>query len=140
MERRLRAFFARQGVERLADTLPQLRADPVALDKLLDRLTINVSALWRHPSQVTHLETTVIPELLAGGRLRIWSAGCSYGAEPFTIAAICEAARRAGTGHERISILGTDIDRRMIARAELARFSADDVRDVPRRARARVRA
>lgn len=131
MERRLRAFFTRQGVERLADALPQLRSDPAALDLLLDRLTINVSALWRHPTQVAHLEETVIPELLTAGRLRAWSAGCSYGAEAFTVAAVCEQAQRAGAGRGPISVLGTDIDRRMIARAKLARFSAEDVRDVP---------
>lgn len=127
MERRLRTFFARAGIEDLTEALPMLRSEPEQLDRLLDRVTINVSQLWRHPAQITELQDTVLPELAADGRVRVWSAGCSYGAEAFTIAAVCAAA----IPHAAVSILGTDIDRRMIARAQAGRFSLDDARGVP---------
>jgi chemotaxis protein methyltransferase CheR len=128
MERRLRTFFSRLGIKDLAETLPLLRADGELLDNLLDRATINVSQLWRHPAQITHLEQSVLPELAAhGGRVRIWSAGCSYGAEAYTIAAVCRTAIPNAT----VSILGTDIDRRMVERAQAGLFSADDARSVP---------
>ena len=51
MERRLRSFFARRGLERLSDSLESLRRDKTELDALLDLVTINVSQLWRHPEQ-----------------------------------------------------------------------------------------
>jgi chemotaxis protein methyltransferase CheR len=128
MERRLRTFFSRVGIEDLAETLPMLRADQELLDNLLDRVTINVSQLWRHPAQITHLEECVLPELAAAtGRVRVWSAGCSYGAEAFTIAAVSRSAVPTAT----VSILGTDIDRRMVERAQAGRFSVDDARGVP---------
>ena len=128
MERRLRTFFGRSGVEDLAETLPMLRADREQLDRLLDRVTINVSQLWRHPAQIAHLEQSVLPELAAaGGRVRVWSAGCSYGAEAFTIAAVSRTAIPTAA----VSILGTDIDRRMVERAQTGRFSLDDARGVP---------
>ncbi|HTU29369.1 MAG TPA: protein-glutamate O-methyltransferase CheR [Solirubrobacteraceae bacterium] len=128
MERRLRTFFSRLGIEDLAETLPMLRADGELLDNLLDRVTINVSQLWRHPAQITHLEQSVLPELAAGtSRVRIWSAGCSYGAEAYTIAAVCRSCIPTAT----VSILGTDIDRRMVERAQGGRFSLDDARAVP---------
>jgi chemotaxis protein methyltransferase CheR len=128
MERRLRTFFSRLGIEDLAETLPMLRADNELLDNLLDRATINVSQLWRHPAQITHLEQSVLPELAsATGRVRIWSAGCSYGAEAYTIAAVC----RTSIPNATVSILGTDIDRRMVERAQAGRFSTDDARAVP---------
>jgi chemotaxis protein methyltransferase CheR len=128
MERRLRTFFSRHGIKDLAATLPMLRSDPELLDGLLDRVTINVSQLWRHPAQITHLEDTVLPELAAAtGRVRVWSAGCSYGAEAFTIAAACASSIPTAT----VSILGTDIDRRMVERAKTGRFSLDDARTVP---------
>jgi chemotaxis protein methyltransferase CheR len=126
MERRLRSFFARQGISRLTDCLDGLRADKSELDALLDRVTINVSQLWRHPEQWARLEHEILPELAAAGPVRAWSAGCSYGAEAFTLAAVCHTSIPA----TRVTILGTDIDRRMIERARAAVFSAEDARGV----------
>ncbi|HWE09036.1 MAG TPA: protein-glutamate O-methyltransferase CheR [Solirubrobacteraceae bacterium] len=127
MERRLRSFLARQGISRLSDCLDSLRRDATELDALLDRVTINVSQLWRHPEQWIRLERDVLPELgRAGGSLRAWSAGCSYGAEAFTLAAVCHK----GIPEAQVRILGTDIDRRMIERARAGFFSDDDARGV----------
>jgi chemotaxis protein methyltransferase CheR len=129
MERRLRSFFAQKGITRLSDCLEGLRRDRGELDALLDRVTINVSQLWRHPEQWRTLEHSVLPELAAASatQVRAWSAGCSYGAEAFTLAAVC----RGVIGATPVSILGTDIDARMIARAQEAIFSDADARGVP---------
>jgi chemotaxis protein methyltransferase CheR len=126
MERRLRTYFERRGVTRLTDTLALLRSDRAELGALLDRVTINVSQLWRHPDQFTHLAATVLPELSRAGTVRAWSAGCSYGAEAFTLAAVCRTAIPAA----RVQILGSDIDPRMVARAREGVFSNDDARGV----------
>jgi chemotaxis protein methyltransferase CheR len=128
MERRVRSFFDRHGYARLTDALDRLRRDEQHLDELLDRVTINVSQLWRHPDQWARLEEGLLSELATGGRVRAWSAGCSYGAEPFTLAAVCSEAIPGVP----VRILGTDIDRRMVARGGLAEFSHDDARSVPR--------
>ncbi len=129
MERRLRSFFERKGIVRLTDSIETLRRDPKQLDALLDRITINVSQLWRNPEQWTLLESKILPELSAtASELRAWSAGCSYGAEAYTLAAICHAGRL----RPRVSVLGTDIDKRMVARAQAAIFSEDDARSAPR--------
>ncbi|MBV9606595.1 MAG: protein-glutamate O-methyltransferase CheR [Solirubrobacterales bacterium] len=127
MERRLRSYWSRLGVAKLTDALPRLRSDPAQLDDLLDRVTINVSQLWRHPDQWARLEGGLLQELAAGGRVRAWSAGCSYGAEAFTLAAVCSQAIPRAT----VKITGTDIDQRMVARARLGEFSDADARGVP---------
>jgi chemotaxis protein methyltransferase CheR len=127
MERRLRSFFAAKGVTRLTDCLDTLRRDRAELDALLDRVTINVSQLWRHPEQWRVLERTVLPELGEARTVRAWSAGCSYGAEAYTLASVC--ARVLAGKH--VSILGTDIDTRMVARAQEALFSEADAREMP---------
>jgi chemotaxis protein methyltransferase CheR len=127
MERRLRSFVARRGISRLSDCLDSLRRDATELDALLDRVTINVSQLWRHPDQWLRIERDVLPELAQTSRqVRAWSAGCSYGAEAFTLAAVC----RQGIPAAHVRILGTDIDRRMIERARTGVFSDDDARGV----------
>ena len=127
MERRLRSYWSRLGITKLTDALPRLRSDAAQLDDLLDRVTINVSQLWRHPDQWAHLEGGLLQELAAAGRIRAWSAGCSYGAEAYTLAAICAAAIPRAT----VRIIGTDIDQRMVARAKLGEFSAADARTAP---------
>jgi len=127
MERRLRSFFERHGYATLTASLARLRTDKHLLDELLDRVTINVSQLWRHPDQWVRLEAGLLEDLAAQGRLRAWSAGCSYGAEAYTLAAVCRQAIPGAT----VRILGTDIDQRMVARAKVGAFSAEDARTAP---------
>ena len=130
MERRLRSFLERRGFRTLSDALPSLRADKAELDALLDRMTINVSQLWRNPEHWKVLEKTILPELGAGGACTAWSAGSSYGAEAYTLAAIC---RQVASRARRSQILGTDIDKRMVERAKRGVFSDDDARSAPPR-------
>jgi chemotaxis protein methyltransferase CheR len=130
MERRLRSYWARLGISKLTDALPRLRADAAQLDNLLDRVTINVSQLWRHPEQWTHLERGLLADVASGGRVQAWSAGCSYGAEAYTLAAVCRQTIPGAT----VRIVGTDIDQRMVARAKLGEFSDADARGAPRAA------
>jgi chemotaxis protein methyltransferase CheR len=131
MERRIRSFAATRGAVDLASYATTLRTDKEELQKFLDRVTINVSRLWRNPEQWETLEQQILPDLAAtarhANRLRAWSAGCSYGAEAYTLAAI---ARRT-IPRAVISILGTDIDARMVQRARTGVFSIEDARDAP---------
>jgi chemotaxis protein methyltransferase CheR len=128
MERRIRTIAERRGVKSLAGYLDVLGASAEELDSFLDRVTINVSQLWRNPEQWDVLERHVLPDLAKAGRIKAWSAGCSYGAEAHTLAAVClEACPGA-----KIEIVGTDIDRRMVERARAGGFSEEDARTAPR--------
>ena len=93
-------------------------------------MTINVSQLWRNPEQWSLLAERVIPELAAdGGRLRCWSAGIVVRRRG--LHAGRDLPRRGAPGARR-AILGTDIDRRMVARAREGFFTEDDARTAPR--------
>ncbi len=128
MERRVRTWVKRRGAASLPVYADLLRRDPDELDAFLGRVTINVSHLWRHEEQWDRLQHDILPELAARtGRVRAWSAGSSYGAEAFTLAAICKEAVPRAT----VSIVGTDLDRRMVARARTGEFSAEDARTAP---------
>jgi chemotaxis protein methyltransferase CheR len=126
MERRIRSFAGTRGTPQLADYLAVLRRDPTELEQFLDRVTINVSQLWRHPEQWRVLEEHVLPELAKTAHVRAWSAGCSYGAEAFTLAAVCKAV----VPRAKVTITGVDIDSRMVERARTGVFSAADARSV----------
>ena len=97
MERRLRSFYATRGINKLTDSFEQLRRDPEQLEALLDRITINVSQLWRNPEQWDLIEKRILPELARTGQIRAWSAGCSYGAEAYTLADALPPRRPAGS-------------------------------------------
>lgn len=136
MERRLRSFAERAGHADLDAYLLQLRRDTGAREAFLDRMTINVSELFRNPERFEELEREHLPALLAGARggaVRAWSAGCSYGAEPYSLAILLrERAPRAA--HE---VLATDIDRTVLARARSGSFGPQDLRNVTPSRRAR---
>ena len=129
MERRIRSFALRRGVTNLDDYQAVVRAEADELDALLDRITINVSQLFRNPEQWERLATTIVPELVetGSGRIRAWSAGCSFGAEAFSLAATV----RSVAPHAQLSIHASDIDRRILATASRGEFTAEDARTAP---------
>ncbi|MBI5104144.1 MAG: protein-glutamate O-methyltransferase CheR [Solirubrobacterales bacterium] len=135
MERRIRSFMTTRGATDLTAYAALLGREATELDAFLDRVTINVSQLWRNPEQWDVLEQRILPDLAetGAGRVRAWSAGSSYGAEAYTVAACCARA----VPRAQVSILGTDIDKRMVERARRGVFTAEDARDAPPHALAR---
>ena len=127
MERRIRSFAESRGAASLPDYLRRLSDDRAQLESFLDRMTINVSQLWRNPEQWDRIATSVLPELAEAGRIRSWSAGCSYGAEAYTLAALC----RSTVPSALAEVHGTDIDGRMVERARAGVFSEADARSAP---------
>jgi len=133
MERRIRSFASGRGLPELARYLRLIADDATELQAFLDRVTINVSQLWRNPEVWEALAAKELPELAAGGRIRVWSAGCSYGAEAYTLAALCLQL----PGRTSVEVTGTDIDKRVVERARGGRFSQDDARSAPAKLLAR---
>lgn len=129
MERRLRANMEKCGADTFQQYYSIMQRDSNVADEFVDRLTINVSELFRNPDQFETLKTKVLPELLAHKpSLSVWSAGCSYGAEPYTLAILLDEVAPNG----RHKILATDIDDRMLARAREGVFQESEMRGVSR--------
>lgn len=86
--------------------------------ELITAITTNVTRFFREPHHFDMLRTRVLPPLIErarkGGRVRLWSAGCSTGEEPYTIAlTLLEALPDAG--RYDIKILASDLDRAVLA-------------------------
>ncbi len=104
-------------------------------DHLLNLITIPETYFFRDQAQFRALEHFVIPEILKrksypGASLRIWSAGCSTGEEPYTIAMIV-AAGMVGAEYPPIQILATDVSHAALEAARRGVYGARSVRDVP---------
>lgn len=116
MRRRLTALAQRHGAPTLTRFAELIERDEQALNAFKNFFTINVSEFLRDPPRWVELANRVLPELYQdGGRrpLKIWSAGCSYGAEPYTLAMLLEEMT-PGVRHD---IIATDIDEAILARA-----------------------
>ncbi len=101
---------------------------------MLSALTTNVTHFFREEHHFRTLREGVLPPLIAaaraGGRLRIWSAGCSAGQEPYSLAltvlALCPDAAKFD-----IRILATDVDPVIIARAKAGIYEAEELKALP---------
>lgn len=135
MERRIRDLARKHQAPSLLEFGQMLRADTGLLREFEQHLTINVSEFYRNPEAFDYLQTRVLPQLLTERQgVRLWSAGCSYGAEPFTFAMML----RALAPEQRHTIYATDIDRAVLAKARAGSgFTQEDVQNVPRALRDR---
>jgi chemotaxis methyl-accepting protein methylase len=114
-----------------------LEKDPSELERLRDRLTVNVTEFLRDPDVWEEIRELVLPALLdkAAGRpkreLRIWSAGCSSGEEPYSLAMLSrEAARAQGKGVD-VRVLASDLDAVVLQRAKDGRYPSAAFTHVP---------
>ncbi len=127
MYRRLSNLMERAGVHDFTAYYTLLERDADLYALFLDRLTINVSELFRNPEKWQELREKILPPLLAPKcPLKVWSAGCSYGAEPYSLA-ILLAQVAPGPMHV---IHATDLDRTILEKARAGRFTQADVKNV----------
>ena len=87
MKRRLTSLYEKRGYKSFRDYYQAIENSHEVLTEFLDRLTINVSEFYRNYKRWEVLENKILPSLLSSSRkLKIWSAACSTGEEPYTIA------------------------------------------------------
>jgi len=99
---------------------------------LIDAVTTNKTDFFREPKHFDFMEQTGLPELVAAGhkRLRLWSAACSIGAEPYTMAMIMQDFADATSGID-YRILATDLSTDVLAAARRGVYPRDMVQPVP---------
>lgn len=121
LERRIANYCRRNRIEQ--SELMATLSDAETLDRFLDSLTINVTSLFRNADRWAEIEKVM---KTFGGRPELWSAGCSKGAEAYTMAIIAD---RLGL---KPSIFASDIDTRILAAAVEGVYSDQEIREVPR--------
>lgn len=113
------------------------------LQLFINALSTNLTKFFREAHHFEHFVSHVIAPFVAahpngGGKLRIWSAGCSTGEEPHTIALLLQAEIKNISTRD-VRILATDIDTEVIRRGALGVFSAESVAPVPAKYRSALR-
>ncbi|OFW79680.1 MAG: hypothetical protein A2201_03375 [Alicyclobacillus sp. RIFOXYA1_FULL_53_8] len=125
MERRLAALRDRHGYTSFEAYLRGVQADPSLQEELVDRITINVSEFFRNPERWQTLED-FLSKLPRKTPLRAWSAACSTGEEPYTLAIVLQQL-----GFTDFHILATDLDREVLDKAEQGLYRPHQTRLVP---------
>ncbi|WP_127588374.1 CheR family methyltransferase [Paenibacillus koleovorans] len=130
MKRRLITLYTKRGFAGFTAFYDAMMKDRELYYEFLDRMTINVSEFWRNPNRWEVLEKKFITEMArTGGRVKCWSAACSTGEEPYTLAMIL-----AENGLlEQSQIIATDIDDGAMDKAKTGVYPDRSIRDVPDR-------
>jgi chemotaxis protein methyltransferase CheR len=104
--------------------------------EMFNRITINETSFFRNDAQLDVFEKRVLPQLLEARsrtkRLRLWSAACSTGDEPFTLAILLHRSLGVRLADWKIEILGTDISERALNIAIGGRYTSYSIRTTPK--------
>lgn len=128
MKRRLTSLYEKRGYHSFHEYYKDIQTSPGVLNEFLDRMTINVSEFYRNAKRWEVLERKILPGLLVSKKkLKIWSAACSTGEEPYTVAMILSNL----VPLSQIEILATDLDENVLARAKLGIYPDRSLNEVP---------
>ncbi len=136
LKRRINMRLRATGTNTYPEYLAVLRREPSEYERLFDVLTINVTNFFRDKNTYRVIEKTVIPELVSSKKrqgkklIRIWSAGCASGEEPYSLAILFHQVLGKRIANYLISIYATDIDAKVLANAKRAEYEDDTVSKV----------
>jgi len=129
MKRRIDSLISRNNYDGYDSYFKALTKDSSLYDEFINYLTINVSEFYRNPAQWEILEKEIIPNLLkSGDMLKIWSAACSTGEEPYSLAMMMSRF----TSLDKLRILATDIDDGAINKAKEGLYSFKSLENLPK--------
>lgn len=129
VKRRIEMLIRKYNCKSYKEYLDMILKDNKKKDEFLDKLTINVTEFFRNPEKWFELRDKFLPELLAksGSRFKAWSAGCSSGEEPYTIAILLEELKVPSS----VKVLATDIDMGVLTKAQIGEYDERSMVSTP---------
>jgi len=129
MKRRLKSLYEKKGFQSFVDFYKGMEKDKELYYEFLDRMTINVSEFFRNPNRWDVFEKNILPPLLKNNsKLKIWSAACSTGEEPYTLAMILLKYLKPS----QFQIIATDLDENVLSKAKIGVYNEKAIKDVPK--------
>ncbi|MBU8848831.1 MAG: protein-glutamate O-methyltransferase CheR [Desulfobacterales bacterium] len=134
----------RRITNRLTDTkctdyeqyLSYLQNNPKELDFLIDVLTINVSRFFRNTLTFEYIADILLHDIIAqksvanDTTLRIWSAGCATGEEPYSVAILINELIKKEKLNIKLNIFATDIDKKSLKNAKAGNYHFESIKDI----------
>lgn len=127
LHRRILSLMSRVGANSVDEYVALLKKDKVQRQKFLDFITINVTEFFRNPELYDDLQEKIKSQLLPAKKsLKIWSAACSTGAEPYSLGIIMQEL----TPNVAHKILATDIDCTILDKAKKGEYPLSELKNV----------
>lgn len=138
LKRRIALRMRARNVNSYSEYLQVLIHSPEEYEKLFEVLTINVSSFFRDAPVWKKLRTEILPELIARKKqqsagmrkIRIWSAGCSHGEEPYSLAILLYELLENEEVEINVEIIATDIDKDCLVKGKAGRYDQMSVKDL----------
>ncbi|EHL17316.1 hypothetical protein HMPREF9630_00483 [Peptoanaerobacter stomatis] len=128
MKRRISSLASRNGFNDLLEYFKFIDNDKEKFNEFINFMTINVSEFFRNPEQWKIVETKLFPAFLSKSKdIKVWSAACSTGEEPYTITMILSTLLPLN----KITVYATDIDDGAMAKAKAGVYIASSLKNVP---------
>lgn len=129
MKRRIDALIAKNRIQGYNNYISAIKQDKVLFEEFVGYITINVSEFYRNPDQWEIMDKQVFPELIQrfGKNLKIWSAACSTGDEPYSLV----MALSKHVPLNQIRVFATDIDKVILEKAHLGLYNEKSIAAVP---------
>ncbi|MBR1729059.1 MAG: protein-glutamate O-methyltransferase CheR [Selenomonadaceae bacterium] len=134
MKRRIGNLVTRAEMDSFVAYFDKVSKDKDSFAEFIEYLTINVSEFFRNPDKFALIEKEIIPYLMnSSPKLNIWSAGCSIGAEPYSLSIILKEL----TPNVRHRILATDLDIDILSKARKGIYTDSEIKSLPADRRAK---
>lgn len=129
MKRRIDALIAKNKITSYIEYVDTIKKNPIMFEEFINYLTINVSEFYRNPEQWNLLEKEILPYLFNkfGNNLKIWSAACSTGDEPYSLVMLLSKFMPLS----KIKVIATDIDKQVLDKARLGLYNIKSLKELP---------
>ncbi len=134
IRRKVEQRIAELGLSRFDEYVLRVQKDLEEQGYLSRLLTVTISRFFRDRDVFETLEKSIFPAILQShpeGELQIWSIGCASGEEPYSLLLLWKEAFEVDHPEIRLSLLGTDINEKMLQRAEEGRYKKSSMREMP---------
>ena len=127
LNRRISSLMGRLDISSLEEYRKIIVSDSEQRERFFDFITINVTEFFRNPELFKELEQIIKKSLIHKNEsLKIWSAACSIGCEPYSLAIMLDKL----SVKNNVKIIATDIDRNALAKAEKGVYTLDEIKNV----------
>lgn len=129
MRRRIDTLIGKNKITSYTDYVALIKQDKEKFEQFVNFLTINVSEFYRNPEQWKILDTEVFPALIQkfGKNIKIWSAACSTGDEPYSL--VMALSKHLPLAN--IKVIATDIDKQVLDTARMGLYNEKSIASVP---------
>lgn len=117
-------------INSLDEYVSYLRENSQEINDLLEVISTNKSLFYREEKHWKYMREILVPTWENSGKIKIWSAACSSGEEPYTVAMILEDLRTSGEASVRYDILATDISRKMLNQGQRGHYPESSLRGI----------